>query len=236
MKNFKQHDIAIIAIKSNNKLNSDKEYLTIIDEELYNPFKNEYYELHITSNDKIEEGDWFYDIRESYSKIIYQCIRISSNFIFNANKEINHLIEFCKKIIATTDSSLVNKKEQSGENVWVQQIPTSFIEIFISEYNKGNIITKVMVEYETKCKELNALCTAFNDDCPACDNKLLINPDNTININLIKDSWNSLEITELLRKFENSYNTKFCKSATIYCKPCDNDRVAFIDEFIEQKL
>lgn len=66
-----------------------------------------------------------------------------------------------REILASTDKSLIkcpNKSIEFGccdkpefcevKQIITPQIPQSFIEHYISEYNKGNIITEVMVEYE----------------------------------------------------------------------------------------
>ena len=91
----------------------------------------------------------------------------------------------CKKIIATTDVSL-----------GLPQPSQQFIQKFIEEYNKGNVITEVMVEYELISNEEYFLNTINpDDDVPYFDENLKINPkDNTITIKKVKDSWNREEI------------------------------------------
>ncbi len=64
-----------------------------------------------------------------------------------------------------------------------------------------------------------------------------VNPkDNTITIKRVKDNFNNLEVSDLLRRFENDYNAKFCKSTTIYCQPDHSIRVLFLGNWIEQNL
>ena len=143
------------------------------------------YHLYILSDEEIKEGDWFYftnDNGENY--YIHQCVKSSLNSILK-NKS-------AKKIIATNDKSLTIDIIPSGfksgvgalshkQNINLPKIPQSFIEHFISEYNKGNIITEVMVEYENKQKTIN-----YHKDLWVDDWVLKINPDNTINIKPIK--------------------------------------------------
>jgi hypothetical protein len=97
--------------------------------------------LSILSNEEIKDSDWVIRGDGELDQM-------------TPNKMIDYLDSqslATKKIIATTDTSLSIKKEQSGENIWTQQlpqIPHSFIEQFISEYNKGNVISKVLIEVE----------------------------------------------------------------------------------------
>ena len=89
-------------------------------------------------------------------------------------------IVLSEKIIATTDISLV--KEYN-----LPEPSQSFIQKYIEEYNRGNIITDVLVEYgiiyEGRSYDL------YNPD------KLKVNlKNNTITIKKVKDSWNREEI------------------------------------------
>lgn len=132
-----------------------------------------------------------------------------------------------KKIICTTDKSLtinsiygINSFDAKmfGGNSEVIKLPQifnllqpcqSFIEHFVSEYNKGNIITEVMVEYENKI----AL-----DGHTIIGNELKINPDNTINITPVKDSWKK-DDEDLIKAFEKFacavYDANFNKDTSI---------------------
>ena len=93
-----------------------------------------------------------------------------------------------------------------------------FIEKYIESYNKGDVITDVLVEYEVDKVTMACTCTdtITSSDCPnsyydGIDNccrkrfpngeywnktiKLKVNPkDNTITIKKLKDSWNKDEI------------------------------------------
>lgn len=124
-----------------------------------------YQHIYITSNEKIKEGDWKYDTK--------------------LNIVIQHgsYTDGCKKIIATTDTSLGLPKPSQ-----------QYIEHYVAEYNKGNIITKVLVEYE----EATEYDKVYNKE--KYFPRLKLNPDNTINISLIKDNWNKKEVSNLLIK------------------------------------
>ena len=134
------------------------------------------YELYITSNEEIKKNDWVIN----YSGVIAQWGGLGD-------------LHGCKKIIATTDTSLkVIKLSNLGENwkdIPLPQPSQEFIRYFIEEYNKGNVITKVMVEYNY---ELSNDEDEQGNLIP--DIYLKINSDNTINIKPIKDSWDLNEI------------------------------------------
>jgi len=101
--------------------------------------------LYILSNEKPKEGEWYITkVVDSNGEkhIIGQRLDKSDSDYSN-----------CKKIIATTDVHLdkywVLSTQGGGKcefNPKIAEIPQSFIEYFISEYNKGNTINKVLVE------------------------------------------------------------------------------------------
>ena len=119
--------------------------------------------LYIISDDEIKEGDWKYDTK--------------------LNMVIQHrsYTDGCKKIIATTDSSL-------GLPYPSQQ----FIQKYIEEYNKGNVITDVLVEYEYLLDDMVVL--------PYW--KLKVNAkDNTITIKKLKEIYTKEEVCQILEKY-----------------------------------
>jgi len=82
---------------------------------------------------KIKEGDWITD----------------GNKIFQA-PDIDGFIGF-EKIVATTDVSLqcaVDKSPYPMEIYGLPQIPQSFIQHFVEQYNEGNVIEAVEIELE----------------------------------------------------------------------------------------
>ena len=124
----------------------------------------------------------------------------------------NEKFIFCKKIIATTDTSLkVIKLSNLGENwkdISLPQPSQEFIQYFIEEYNKGNIITDVLVEYDDLHKDYDEM-GLYN---PNISIQLKVNSDNTINIKSIKDSWNKeevdLEKSEFIHLFFSHHYTE----------------------------
>mgnify|MGYP003328080622 CR=1 FL=1 len=159
--------------------------------------------LYILSNDEIKEGDW--------------CIMLDSlgNVFSNPQQytdpKTQHLNKRLRKIIATTDESLkLNKPlfaEKNKEPEWLilPQPSQSFIEKYVEEYNKDNVIIDVMVEYELN-EELAIVQIQEGIDRVPTAYILKINPkNNTIIIKKVKDSWNKEEIIDLIQSKINDY-------------------------------
>ena len=102
--------------------------------------------LYIISDDEIKESDYCYSYKTN--KIVKATCDVS--------KKANKNIGFWKKVIATTDNSLqwLDESERNYElarpnGLWkcLPQPSQQFIQKFVEEYNKGNVITDVLVEY-----------------------------------------------------------------------------------------
>ena len=155
--------------------------------------------LYILSDEEIKEGDWCYGM----------------DGIFQYKGKINLPdIELPKKIIATTNKSIF-LPDRFPSFIYLPQPSQSFIEKFVEEYNKGNVITEVMVEYES----IGAYANPKYDS----DYQLKINSDNTINISMPKDSWSREEVRQKL----NDYR--------LYAKN-SNLRIVLFDRWIEENL
>ena len=104
-----------------------------------------------------------------------------------------------REVLATTDETLylTFNNGKTDLKFVLPQPSQQFIEKYIEEYNKGNIITDVLVEYES---DFNS-CFCTKDICNGnnCPKKLKINPkDNTITIKKIKDSYSREEVDRML--------------------------------------
>ena len=130
---------------------------------------DEYQHLYFLSNDEIKEGDWAYHTLDSKPIQVTELPHPTVDA-----REYGH-----KKIIATTDESLGLHKPSD-----------EWIEYFIFEYNKGNIITKVEVEYEKE--SYSGRFTQNTVENWGKRYNLKINPDNTINIKSVKETWNDI--------------------------------------------
>lgn len=133
--------------------------------------------LYFLSDEGIEASDWKYF--ESNNGLFSD---ITKNLVKTPGKYW--------KVIATTDKSLFFDK-----NGLIPEPSIGFINKYIEEYNKGNIITEVLVEYEDS--------TGYDDDNQPMtqggniwnENLLKINPkDNTITIKPVKQTWTKEEV------------------------------------------
>lgn len=133
--------------------------------------------LYFLSDDEIKEGDWYYT-KNADGVYINKCCKLELK-----KEHIYYLkSDNCKKIITLTDKSL-KLPEPSKE----------WIEYFVSEYNKGNIITEVTVEYISEYFE--------GEEKPWItweETRLKTKADNTINIKM-KETW-----YDIVNKFTES--------------------------------
>lgn len=136
--------------------------------------------LYFLSDEKIEEGNWFIDLRDKESELYYEDLYVASDTlgVELANK-------LGKKVIASTDSSLGLPKPSN-----------SFIEKYIKLFNENKQIQWVNVEYERDYKT-----SSYSDQHQEWFDKLKVDKSNEITIKPIKDSWNREEVIELLAKY-----------------------------------
>lgn len=161
--------------------------------------------LYITSDDEIKQGNWFID---------------KTNKIWQHNGKVQPY-KGSTKIIATTNFNFSIKGEFNHRLNEIQNIifqPShSFVEVFVREYNKGNVITDILVEYEW-----NGGRAGDYEQIPK------INPkDNTIIIKNVKDNWNRKDIALLFNKFGSCVYENYTKNQTIK---------DFTDKWIEENL
>jgi hypothetical protein len=176
----------------------DRDYLVFVDKWSGKHIANH---LYILSNDEIKEGDWFFN-----GEHILQCSAVTDIIIDTEGQWST--IGDCKKIIATTDKSLrIHKSEILGKinghtlgkvkSLLLSQISQSFIEYFISEYNKGNVISKVLVEVEEGLNK--PLHEALKSSEPLCFKRIKLNQSNEIYIlTEQKQVFSREEVVELL--------------------------------------
>ena len=161
--------------------------------------------LYIISDDKIKVGDWVM-IKDD-------------NSIFKSKSNYSTEWKDRCKIIATTDTSLlIDTYINQGDTVKgdliikrgsdyttelkgrinLPQPSQQFIEKFVEEYNKGNVITDVLVEYTfNDFKFMATLCTTKEKEYI-----LKINPkDNTITIKKLKEVYTKEELCQVLEKY-----------------------------------
>ena len=178
-------------VESKNSISIDAIWKSI---KLQYPYKPQH--LYIISEDEIKEGDWF--IGDNIS--IKQCtLNNGGNINFKGGWYSGSTN--CKKIIATTDALLINRRQMTfmdEATEWIYDLPQpsqQFITKYIEEYNKGNIISDVLVEYKRVFETVaKGMIGHPEDDISWWNEKLKINPnDNSITIKKLKDSWSREE-------------------------------------------
>jgi len=141
--------------------------------------------LYITSDEEIKENDWSYDR-------MMQSIGQHNNV-------------YSSKIIATTDFKISPNSLQAI----IPKLSQQFIEKYIEEYNKGNVITDVLVEYDKA--DYNKWMD--NGASPVFDTIKKNPKKNTITIKEVKELWNRKEIKEIglnfLKFLAQDHNHRF---------------------------
>jgi hypothetical protein len=168
--------------------------------------------LYILSDEEIKVGDWYYTSLEHDNPFIRQCkvIDKSKEYWLDNNLKYQMALKFnygSYKIIASTDSSLSYIRNfKSGANVLIN-LPSpsqALIEKYVSEYNKGNKIIDVVVEYEAIPNEFDNPMTnpKGKDNFCGHEEELKVNlEDNSITIKEIKDSWSKDEVIALFNRY-----------------------------------
>lgn len=193
-------------------IRSDKPYLM---SERNSPFKariydtkelyHTYYNLYFISDDEIKVGDHVFNIKDNHYGGI-----VNENNLLDAK-----LLSYIKKIIVTTDTSLKivikNHNDFDSEHL-LSQPSQQFIEQFIEYYNKGEVITEVLVEYEIYQDSIN-----YHKDIWKNFERIKINPkDNTITIKKLKDSWNREEVNQFaIKAFQAGFD--YCGAGHLGC-------------------
>lgn len=189
------------------------------------------YYLYVLSDDKIEKNDWFcyWDDFEKHW-FIFQCKSNIKDYCIKTvgNHGIDCRQEYCKKIIATTDS--LNTSDKVFHDTFKQILPKpsqSFINKYIEKYNKGEQINEVMVEYIDNGEE-GWMGDNYNGE-PFWNERIELkvnSKDNTITIKAVKESWNRAEVKDLIYSFRNSILIEVSKGQVSN----------FTDNWIEQNL
>jgi len=143
------------------------------------------FHLYIISDDEIKVNDWY--IIEFNGLKLTQCTSDEELISLEGRTD-------CKKVIATTDKSLIYTNtedfpsfvEKSDLNIFPQP-SKSFIEKYVRAYNSGVPIENVLIEYYH-------LVSTFGLN----NEWLKVATDNTITIKKIKDTYTQQEVDDLL--------------------------------------
>ncbi len=172
------------------------------DSSSYNKTTTQQY-LHILSDEEVKEDDWCILNSGKYINIV---CKNKHGIIGSVIGSKEFIATHCKKIIATTNPELtINIKvngHTDGTNYFLPQIPQHFIESYIKEYNDGNPIKEVMIEYEEITNKDFNRNDGVKISNPTYLKRLKLNPDNTIIISLIEDIPLSVTKVRLYTKQE----------------------------------
>jgi hypothetical protein len=166
--------------------------------------------LYFLSDEEIKEADWCLTglrrFRQCNSFTYSQDGKTLNGYLFSdGTKDTKNN---CKKIIATTDYSLgidvIPRGFKSGvgalshkRTINLPEPSQYFLEEFVGEFNEGNLIKEVMVEYEIYFGGLSTRQAAIKNK----QFQVNVNQDNTINIERVKDSWTNKERLEFTIAF-----------------------------------
>lgn len=172
----------VVMLTTNKKTNLYKDNGSMYFDQEPSEF-SDFKHLYFLSDDEIKDGDWFYT-----SKYIRRCEKDSLGslgFTSYDNAAFLFIQPNFKKIIATTDK-LPYQGHFEGIDCtnYLPQPSHDFIKIFVKEYNKGNIITDVLVEYENCGDKENGVAGIMEH---------ISTDDNTISIKQIKTNWTYYE-------------------------------------------
>lgn len=193
---YKKHSLILLPVntKSNIWLRNGKLEYNCSPSSKINP-----HDLYILNDDEIKEGDWVIDIENN---ILFKVKEQGHSGLLRSETD-SFIKDACRKVIAT-NTSLKGKWLQtcfSGEEIYekLPQIPFLFIQYYIEQYNLGNVITEVEVEYEEKYLYPDGNLSKISRLAPNAKpvEILFINEDNTINIKPLKNSWTREEVTKL---------------------------------------
>lgn len=155
--------------------------------------------LYILSDEEIKEGDWY--------------IHINTNTLLQRSQHKGEAMLISnKKIIATTNPELNHKESYTKgkgnskdyfNKIITSEISQDFIEVYIKEYNAGNPIKEVMVEYKEGCCIGGIHFAYCVEECKKPISTLKLRPDNTIFISRIKEKMYSRD--EILKSFDKLY-------------------------------
>lgn len=200
---YNKHELVMIPSKNKAMFffKKDENILCAWDQERIpsSPDWNVNQHLYILSDEEVKEGDWFLHVDSTLppNKITKHMLQLIKDGVAILN---------IKKIIATTDKSLINIKRPLVVTRELPHIPDSFINIFIDEYNKQNIIKQVLVEYVKKYHCCACGHNQYDDqDCNICLSskvtectQLVVNTYNNIVVKPVKTNWNKEEVAKVI--------------------------------------
>lgn len=207
---FHKRQIVLLPTKGSSPLYKEDNGYLAYDEVLQSYGGVTHYHLYILSDENIRVGDVVYNSCGYVSKVLgfnVDAIKLESGQYWTRD---------CKKIIATTDTKLIEGVRWNKEFPY-PSIPLDFIKLYITQYNDLNVINYVNVEYDEVYSSLgdedifDLVCTHH----PKMD-VLKTDENHEISINLIKDKWSKDELVKAFEDFACAvYDENYSKDTSI---------------------
>lgn len=150
--------------------------------------------LYVYTKDKIEELDWFL----INGCLVRQCAKRTKTTVIDTIGGEHHE-SVCDKIVCTTDT--LYKNATQNLYVTVAHLPIEFILKFVEYYNKGEVISEVVLEYEDAFKGYQTWIEKI--DTPPFHGNLKLKLLKELTYKPIKTSkplWTFEEVEEIVRK------------------------------------
>ena len=201
MEQFKRAQVIMLPTNNKSHIYSNKSIKTLgyitgkIESDLEqfpNQTETQNQHLYIISDDEIKGEDWV------LTTLLNKIERVLNN-----KTSLEYYKQRAKKIIATTDTSLFTlvdcpvRGSDSNVKYILSQPSQQFIKKYIESYNKGEVITDVLIEME-----IDEEIAGYEHSYLKINSK-----DNTITIKKLKDSWNREEVKLLIEKYQDTFGT-----------------------------
>lgn len=177
--------------------------------------------LHFISDEGIKVGDWCVHLSRGYVFKVYNFGESNGSVTLipsenNLPEDLEFLLVDCKKVVATTDKSLVYLTNNGRVGYKLPQIPQEFVE----NYCKVGGIDEVDIEYDLDYDEHSEL---IGNPIEAWD-VIKVDSNNCVLTHPIKNSWNREEVIGILKEYRNCI------------MPVTQKEIDYLNEWINKNL
>ena len=178
--------------------------------------------LCFVSDEEIKVGDWCVHLSRGYVFKVYNFGESNGSVTLipsenNLPEDLEFLLVDCKKVVATTDKSLVYLTNNGRVAYNLPQIPESFIKHYV---NVGGI-NEIEIEY------LEDFIDAYTEDRMRRfygKPKVKVDSNNCVFTHPIKDSWSRQEVIGILKEYRNCI------------MPVTQKEIDYLDKWINKNL
>ena len=188
-----------------------------------------------SEDEKIDYDDWYlvelFDISGGSTGFhLEQCKMIEGVWVNNWDITTTRHIDNCKKVIATTDSLLVNKGILDSSAELLPHPTNEFLYRFCQEKTLDKVLVALSTDYSSMPEDENEIHLPWR---AYVDYKVKTSDDNEISIAPLKQHYNRDEVTQLLRKFaekiDKLYNEHTIEYLTIATDEYNKNKNNFLD-------